>query len=51
MPRATPTAAPTLVVWAIAEGCSVANAVDKALTGHSDLPAPVVPHLLSIAVV
>ena len=41
----------SLVVWAIAEGRSVANAVDKHLTGDSDLPAPVVPHLLPLAVV
>ena len=41
----------SLVVWAIAEGRSVANAVDKALTGNSDLPAPVVPNLLPLAVV
>jgi glutamate synthase (NADPH/NADH) small chain len=40
----------SLVVWAIAEGRSVANAVDKALTGHSDLPTPVVPNLLPLAV-
>jgi glutamate synthase (NADPH/NADH) small chain len=41
----------SLVVWAIAEGRSVANAVDKALTGNSDLPAPVAPNLLPLAVV
>ncbi|HEY4023125.1 MAG TPA: glutamate synthase subunit beta, partial [Pseudonocardiaceae bacterium] len=41
----------SLVVWAIAEGRSVANAVDKHLTGDSDLPAPVVPNLLPLAVV
>jgi glutamate synthase (NADPH/NADH) small chain len=29
----------------------VANAVDKHLTGDSDLPAPVVPNLLPLAVV
>jgi glutamate synthase (NADPH) small chain len=41
----------SLVVWAIAEGRSVANAVDAYLTGHSDLPAPVVPTALPLAVV
>ena len=40
----------SLVVWAIAEGRSVANAVDRALTGNSDLPAPVMPNLLPLAV-
>ncbi|HEX3650442.1 MAG TPA: glutamate synthase subunit beta [Pseudonocardiaceae bacterium] len=40
----------SLVVWAIAEGRSVAHAVDRFLTGASDLPAPVVPHLLPLAV-
>jgi glutamate synthase (NADPH/NADH) small chain len=39
------------VVWAIAEGRSVANAVDAFLTGHSDLPAPVHPIALPLAVV
>ncbi|HVQ91693.1 MAG TPA: glutamate synthase subunit beta [Mycobacteriales bacterium] len=33
----------SLVVWAIAEGRSCAAAVDAALSGHSDLPAPVAP--------
>jgi glutamate synthase (NADPH/NADH) small chain len=41
----------SLVVWAIAEGRSVAHAVDAFLTGASDLPAPVVPNLLPLAVV
>jgi glutamate synthase (NADPH/NADH) small chain len=41
----------SLVVWAIAEGRSVANAVDAFLTGHSDLPAPVIPTALPLAVV
>jgi glutamate synthase (NADPH/NADH) small chain len=41
----------SLVVWAIAEGRSVAHAVDRYLTGASDLPAPVVPNLLPLAVV
>jgi glutamate synthase (NADPH/NADH) small chain len=41
----------SLVVWAIAEGRSVANAVDAFLTGHSDLPAPVHPTALPLAVV
>ena len=39
------------MVWAIAEGRSVANAVDAFLTGHSDLPAPVLPTALPLAVV
>jgi glutamate synthase (NADPH/NADH) small chain len=39
------------VVWAIAEGRSVANAVDAYLTGASDLPAPVHPTALPLAVV
>jgi glutamate synthase (NADPH/NADH) small chain len=33
----------SLVVWAIAEGRSVAHAVDAYLTGRSDLPSPVHP--------
>jgi glutamate synthase (NADPH) small chain len=41
----------SLVVWAIAEGRSVANAVDAYLTGASDLPAPVHPTALPLAVV
>jgi glutamate synthase (NADPH/NADH) small chain len=41
----------SLVVWAIAEGRSVAHAVDQHLTGTSDLPAPVVPNLIPLAVV
>jgi glutamate synthase (NADPH/NADH) small chain len=41
----------SLVVWAIAEGRSVAHAVDAYLTGVSDLPAPVHPTLLPLAVV
>ena len=41
----------SLVVWAIAEGRSAAHAVDTYLTGASDLPAPVVPNLLPLAVV
>ncbi|GAA1993982.1 glutamate synthase subunit beta [Amycolatopsis minnesotensis] len=41
----------SLVVWAIAEGRSVANAVDAYLTGGSDLPAPVHPTALPLAVV
>ncbi|GGM37098.1 glutamate synthase [Longimycelium tulufanense] len=40
----------SLVVWAIAEGRSVANAVDAFLTGESDLPAPVHPTALPLAV-
>ncbi|HEV7908917.1 MAG TPA: glutamate synthase subunit beta [Pseudonocardiaceae bacterium] len=41
----------SLVVWAIAEGRSVANAVDSFLTGSSDLPSPVIPNMLPLAVV
>ncbi len=41
----------SLVVWAIAEGRAVANAVDAFLTGHSDLPSPVHPTALPLAVV
>ncbi|MCX2734155.1 glutamate synthase subunit beta [Saccharopolyspora sp. NFXS83] len=41
----------SLVVWAIAEGRSVANAVDAHLTGASDLPSPVHPTALPLAVV
>jgi glutamate synthase (NADPH/NADH) small chain len=41
----------SLVVWAIAEGRSVAHAVDSFLTGTSDLPAPVIPNQLTLSVV
>ncbi|ASR37539.1 glutamate synthase [Prauserella marina] len=41
----------SLVVWAIAEGRSVAHAVDHYLTGASDLPSPVHPTALPLAVV
>ncbi|GAA3864223.1 glutamate synthase subunit beta [Saccharothrix violaceirubra] len=41
----------SLVVWAIAEGRSVANAVDRYLTGSSNLPSPVIPNQLPLAVV
>jgi glutamate synthase (NADPH/NADH) small chain len=41
----------SLVVWAIAEGRSVAHAVDAYLTGHSNLPAPVHPTALPLAAV
>jgi len=41
----------SLVVWAIAEGRSVAHAVDKFLTGASNLPSPVIPNQLPLAVV
>ncbi|ASO21391.1 glutamate synthase (NADPH/NADH) small chain [Actinoalloteichus hoggarensis] len=41
----------SLVVWAIAEGRSVANAVDSYLTGGSTLPSPVHPTALPLAVV
>ena len=33
----------SLVVWAIAEGRSVAAAVDRYLRGATELPAPVTP--------
>ncbi|HEX5406882.1 MAG TPA: FAD-dependent oxidoreductase, partial [Pseudonocardiaceae bacterium] len=41
----------SLVVWAIAEGRSVAHSVDSYLTGMSDLPAPVIPNQLTLTVV
>jgi glutamate synthase (NADPH/NADH) small chain len=40
----------SLIVWAIAEGRSAAHAVDAFLMGESDLPAPVVPTALPLAV-
>jgi glutamate synthase (NADPH) small chain len=40
----------SLVVWAIAEGRSVAHAVDAHLTGRSNLPAPVHPTALPLSV-
>ncbi len=40
----------SLVVWAIAEGRSVAHAVDVFLTGDSDLPSPVHPTALPLEV-
>ncbi|HEY5856448.1 MAG TPA: glutamate synthase subunit beta [Aldersonia sp.] len=40
----------SLVVWAIAEGRSAARAVDEFLMGHSELPAPVHPTALPLAV-
>ncbi len=40
----------SLVVWAIAEGRSVAHAVDVHLMGESDLPEPVHPTALPLAV-
>ncbi|WP_156758212.1 glutamate synthase subunit beta [Actinokineospora pegani] len=40
----------SLVVWAIAEGRSVAHAVDAFLMGHSHLPSPVHPTALPLAV-
>jgi len=39
----------SLVVWAIAEGRSVAHAVDAHLTGSSALPAPVHPTALPLS--
>ncbi|WP_070378750.1 glutamate synthase subunit beta [Rhodococcus sp. WMMA185] len=41
----------SLVVWAIAEARSAARAVDVYLTGASDLPSPVHPMSLPLAVV
>ena len=41
----------SLVVWAIAEGRSAAHAVDVYLMGDSDLPEPVRPSALPLAVV
>jgi glutamate synthase (NADPH/NADH) small chain len=41
----------SLIVWAIAEGRSVAHAVDGYLMGDSDLPEPVKPGALPLAVV
>ena len=38
----------SLIVWAIAEGRSVARAVDNYLMGNSDLPAPVEPNSVGI---
>jgi glutamate synthase (NADPH/NADH) small chain len=40
----------SLVVWAIAEGRSAARAVDVFLTGASELPSPVHPRALPLAV-
>ena len=41
----------SLIVWAIAEGRSAAHAVDAHLMGDSDLPSPVRPSALPLAVV
>jgi glutamate synthase (NADPH) small chain len=41
----------SLVVWAIAEGRAAAHAVDTFLMGESDLPEPVRPSALPLAVV
>ena len=41
----------SLVVWAIAEGRAAAHAVDAYLMGESDLPEPVRPNQLPLAVV
>ena len=41
----------SLIVWAIAEGRSAAHAVDGFLMGESDLPEPVKPGALPLAVV
>jgi glutamate synthase (NADPH/NADH) small chain len=40
----------SLVVWAIAEGRAVAHAVDAYLTGASQLPSPVHPTALPLAI-
>ncbi|MCG5433492.1 glutamate synthase subunit beta [Mycobacterium sp. MYCO198283] len=40
----------SLIVWAIAEGRSAAHAVDAYLMGESDLPEPVRPSALPLAV-
>jgi glutamate synthase (NADPH) small chain len=40
----------SLIVWAIAEGRSAAHAVDSYLMGDSDLPEPVKPGALPLAV-
>jgi glutamate synthase (NADPH) large chain len=41
----------SLIVWAVAEGRSAAHAVDAYLMEESDLPAPVKPSALPLAVV
>ncbi|MGL4305528.1 MAG: glutamate synthase subunit beta [Mycobacteriaceae bacterium] len=41
----------SLVVWAIAEGRSAAQGIDRYLMGESDLPAPVHPTALPLVVV
>jgi glutamate synthase (NADPH) small chain len=41
----------SLIVWAIAEGRSAAHAVDVYLMGASDLPEPVTPGALPLAVI
>jgi glutamate synthase (NADPH/NADH) small chain len=41
----------SLIVWAIAEGRSAAHAVDVYLMGDSELPAPVRPGALPLAVI
>ena len=41
----------SLIVWAIAEGRSAAAAVDTYLMGETDLPAPVRPGALPLAVI
>jgi glutamate synthase (NADPH/NADH) small chain len=38
----------SLIVWAIAEGRSCAAEVDRALTGDTALPAPLVPGQLAL---
>jgi glutamate synthase (NADPH/NADH) small chain len=40
----------SLIVWAIAEGRSAASAVDKYLTGHTQLPSPIAPTLRPLMV-
>ncbi len=38
----------SLVVWAIAEGRACAAAVDRVLSGRSELPSPVAPHAAAL---
>jgi glutamate synthase (NADPH/NADH) small chain len=38
----------SLIVWAIAEGRSAAAAVDRRLSGHTALPAPLAPTAVAL---
>jgi glutamate synthase (NADPH/NADH) small chain len=40
----------SLIVWAIAEGRAAAASVDRYLTGHTTLPAPIAPTTRPLAV-